>query len=90
MGGALPETDMAQLNRDLEHELASVRLLPDAAALLDWLRASGLPVVLCSNLAFPYGAPVRRLLADRLALGERAFARRFGMQALLLDRMGRP
>jgi len=62
LGADLSAPELAVLERDLQAELASVRLFPDSLAVLQALAARGLKLGLCSNLAAPYAAPVLRLL----------------------------
>ncbi|MFC4726789.1 HAD family hydrolase [Coralloluteibacterium thermophilus] len=62
LGGGCPDTELARLQAELDGELASIRLFPDAAPTLHRLRAAGLRIGLCSNLSLPYAAPVQRLL----------------------------
>jgi FMN phosphatase YigB (HAD superfamily) len=54
--------DLDALERDLEAEIASIRLFPDAAEVLVTLRERGIKISICSNLAIPYAEPVKRLL----------------------------
>lgn len=62
LGADLSAPELAALERDLQTELASVRLFSDAPAVLQALAARGLKFGLCSNLAAPYAAPVLGLL----------------------------
>ncbi|KRA74490.1 hypothetical protein ASD78_13585 [Lysobacter sp. Root667] len=62
LGADLSAPELAALERDLQAELASVRLFPDSLTVLQALAARGLKLGLCSNLAAPYAAPVLRLL----------------------------
>lgn len=64
VGYEVPTDLLADLERDLFHELASIRLYKDVVPTLDALRAIGLKIGVCSNLAAPYGLPVRLLLPD--------------------------
>lgn len=57
-----PDSLLSQWEKDLDAELASLRMYPEAPDLIDRLQRAGYQVALCSNLAAPYGAPVRRLL----------------------------
>ncbi|QQQ00164.1 HAD family hydrolase [Lysobacter enzymogenes] len=66
LGAELGAQELASLERDLQAELASVRLFDDTAATLQALRARGLRLGLCSNLAAPYAPPVRALLPFEL------------------------
>ncbi|KVG55722.1 MULTISPECIES: HAD family hydrolase [Burkholderia cepacia complex] len=54
--------DLAKLEEDLETELASVELYPEAIKVLEALRADGLRIGIVSNLAAPYAEPLLRLL----------------------------
>lgn len=49
---------------ELDAEAAAIQLYPDVEATLRQLRAAGCEIVVCSNLAQPYGAVVKRLLPD--------------------------
>jgi HAD superfamily hydrolase (TIGR01549 family) len=62
LGMALPARALVELEEDLAAELASVSLFDDALPTIDALRAAGFRIGVCSNLAFPYAAPVVRLL----------------------------
>lgn len=53
---------LADLERDLFEELASITLYPDVQQAISRIRAAGLKVGLCSNLGGPYGVPVKLLL----------------------------
>jgi HAD superfamily hydrolase (TIGR01549 family) len=64
VGYEVPANLLADLERDLFHELANIRLYEDVIPTLDALRASGLKIGVCSNLAAPYGLPIRFLLPD--------------------------
>lgn len=59
---ALSTELLAQAQADLEQECASITLYPDALPALSTLRARGLKVGICSNLALPYAAPLLALL----------------------------
>lgn len=50
------------LERLLEEELCSLTLYEDALEAIAMIQGAGIKVGLCSNLAAPYGAAVRRLL----------------------------
>lgn len=61
--GCAPSTAGIQaIVADLEGELARVVAYPDVAATLESLRARGLRLAICSNLATPYGRPIEALL----------------------------
>lgn len=61
--GLIPPSGLLdQWEKDLEDEVTSIRLYPDSLDVITRLQQSGYLVGLCSNLAVPYGAPVRELL----------------------------
>lgn len=62
LGMPLPHEALVSLEEDLVAELASIRLFDDALPAIETLRASGVRIGLCSNLALPYAAPVIQLL----------------------------
>lgn len=62
LGLTPPEELLAQWERDLQHELTAIRVYPEARDLIVELQKAGYRVALCSNLAAPYGPPVRTLL----------------------------
>lgn len=53
---------LADLDRDLRFELAEISLFPDVLPMIRWLRGAGIRIGVCSNLAKPYGVPLRNLL----------------------------
>jgi len=57
------------LERLLAEELASLTLYEDALESIGMLQSAGIKVGLCSNLAAPYGAAVRKLLPGMDAYG---------------------
>lgn len=57
---------LAQLEADLHSEIASIRLFPDTASTLQALRARGIKLGLCSNLAADYADPIMQLLPLQL------------------------
>lgn len=61
-GGMISEDSLNALEVELREELESITLFPDAAPTLLALKARGVKVALCSNLAAPYGPPVLDLL----------------------------
>lgn len=61
-GGRISEEDLNALEAELREEIHSITLFDDAAPTLLALRARGIKVALCSNLAAPYGPPVLDLL----------------------------
>lgn len=61
--GVMPPAELLeQWEHEIEEELSSIRLYPDSLDVVYRLQQSGYRVGLCSNLALPYGAPVRALL----------------------------
>lgn len=62
LGVTPPSRLLDQWEKDLEDELASIRLFPDTLDIITRLQQSGYLVGQCSNLALPYGAAVRALL----------------------------
>lgn len=61
-GGLISEDALSALEAELREEIESITLFPDAAPTLLALKARGIKVALCSNLAAPYGPPVLDLL----------------------------
>lgn len=61
-GGMISEDALSALETELREEIESITLFPDAAPTLLALKARGIKVALCSNLAAPYGPPVLDLL----------------------------
>lgn len=61
---------MSALERDLEAELASITVYPDAVDAMSMFKTEGIGIGICSNLASPYGPVVMQLLgeADGFAL----------------------
>jgi HAD superfamily hydrolase (TIGR01509 family) len=66
LGIELAPAAAAALEEDLRVELASVRLFPDTLGALAALRARGVRLGLCSNLAADYARPIVDLLHGRL------------------------
>lgn len=62
LGISLSSRDLAELQDALELELQSIRVFDDAWPAIELLRASGMRIGVCSNLAGPYCRAVRRLL----------------------------
>lgn len=56
------EDMLADLERDLRIELSEISLFSDVAPTIRGLRNAGIRIGVCSNLAKPYGAPLRNLL----------------------------
>ena len=53
---------MSVIRSELAAEIAGLELFPEVDKVLRELRAAGIAVAVCSNLAFEYGPAVRRLL----------------------------
>lgn len=53
----------------LDEELASIQPYPDGQEAIELLQREGIRVGICSNLAMPYGAAVRRLFPGLVAYG---------------------
>lgn len=66
LGIELVPADASVLEEDLRAELESIRLFPDTLATLDALRARGVRLGLCSNLAVNYAQPIIDLLQGRM------------------------
>ncbi len=64
-GGMISEDALSALEAELREEIESITLFQDAAPTLLALKARGIKVALCSNLAAPYGPPVLDLLPLR-------------------------
>lgn len=52
---------MSRLELDLERELAGIEAYSDGLAAVNTLKAAGIKVVVCSNLAQPYASAIERL-----------------------------
>ncbi|MGX1181568.1 HAD superfamily hydrolase (TIGR01549 family) [Pseudomonas sp. IAP-CY TE4608] len=63
-GITLCHEQMKSLQHDLDVELESITVYPDAIEALRLLKARGIATGICSNLALPYGPVLRRLLND--------------------------
>lgn len=61
-GAQISQADLASIERDLFVELQSIRLFDDSLEALDIVRAAGLKIAICSNLAAPYAVPIKLLL----------------------------
>lgn len=60
------DDELNALNTALEQELGSIVCFPETLEVLQELKARGLQLALCSNLAQPYASPVRQLLGPLL------------------------
>ena len=58
----LAPRELEELQRSLELELGSIQVYDDAHAAMTLLRANGIKIGVCSNLAGPYCDEARRLL----------------------------
>jgi FMN phosphatase YigB (HAD superfamily) len=83
LGVELAPEVLAELECDLNSELASISLFSDVLPTLRALRHAGYKIALCSNLAAPYAEPVNRLLPFELD----AYAWSFGVGATKPDPM---
>ena len=57
----VPPTELARIESELDAELAGIQPFTDALSCIEALQARGLKVAVCSNLARPYGAAVKRI-----------------------------
>lgn len=64
--GVQPPNNLAELQADLEADIASAAMFPDALPTLQMLRRGGIRVAVISNLATPYKAPFFELGLDSL------------------------
>lgn len=64
LGITLSPRALTELQDALKVELASIRIFDDASVAIDLLRANGVKIAVCSNLAGPYCDAARRLLPD--------------------------
>lgn len=55
---------MAEIESDLQREIESIELFPDARDAVALLHENGIATAVCSNLAAPYGPAVKKLLPD--------------------------
>lgn len=53
--------ELARIQAELDAEVASIQPFADALACIEALQVRGLKVAVCSNLARPYGAAVKRI-----------------------------
>ncbi|WP_409487834.1 HAD family hydrolase [Pseudomonas promysalinigenes] len=63
-GITLSSQQLTSLQQDLDDELESISVYPDAVDALLMLKAQGIVTGICSNLAAPYGPVLRKLLCD--------------------------
>src|SRR3546814_6363047 len=57
----VPPAELARIQSELDAELAGIQPFTDALLCIEALQARGLKVAVCSNLARPYGAAVKRI-----------------------------
>lgn len=62
LGLAPPDELLKRWEADLKDELATIQLYPDSQKAIQRLHQDGYLVAMCSNLAGPYGTPVRAIL----------------------------
>lgn len=55
---------MPEFRRELDEELAGLRLFDEVPTVITKVRAASLQLAVCSNLAFEYGVAVRQLLPN--------------------------
>lgn len=67
LGIQLNDAERLELQADLMAEIASLTIFPEVVDTLDHLQQAGYKLALCSNLALPYGPPVRLLLPQVFA-----------------------
>lgn len=63
-GITLSLRQLTSLQHDLDDELESISVYPDAVDALLMLKAQGIVAGICSNLAAPYGPVLRKLMCD--------------------------
>lgn len=63
-----PTATLAQLHREIQEELGSLKLFDDVLPTLSALLNSGTRLAICSNLAKPYGAVIDNLLPQHVDL----------------------
>lgn len=61
--------DLQNIQTQLDEELAGIQAYPDAIDAVNLLKDADVRVAVCSNLAMPYGAAVRRLFPQMDAYG---------------------
>lgn len=69
--------ELQNIQAQLDEELAGIQAFPDAIEAVHLLKEAGIRVVVCSNLAKPYGAAARRLFPQMDAYG---FSYELGMR----------
>lgn len=66
LGVILSPSQRDELLEDLRAEICSLEVYSDVHVALQALRGAGIKIAVCSNLALPYGPPVRALLPEAL------------------------
>lgn len=69
LGIALDASRLREIRAKLEVELQSIHAFEDGLDAVQSLQAEGIQVAICSNLATPYGAPIRNLFPELDAYG---------------------
>lgn len=64
LGIDAPDALLKQIQLHIQEELDSLTLYDDVIPTLSALRNYNIPIAICSNLAFPYGAAVDLLLEE--------------------------
>lgn len=64
IGIEVPTFMLSQLQAEIEEEIQGITLFDDVIPVLTQLTSSGIPMVICSNLAKPYGCVINTLLPD--------------------------
>lgn len=87
-----PRELLEQWEVDLNDELTTIQLYPDSTDIVECLQRAGYRVALCSNLAGPYGGPVRALLpmldAYAMSYDVGAIKPQPGIYQYLIDQLG--
>ncbi|MGJ7547621.1 HAD family hydrolase [Pseudomonas alloputida] len=64
LGIQVAATRRAEIESDLQREIESIEVFPDARDAIALLHEHGVATAICSNLAAPYGPAVKKLLPD--------------------------
>ncbi|MBA1216469.1 HAD family hydrolase [Pseudomonas fulva] len=64
LGIQVTPSRMAEIEFDLQREIESIEVFPDACDAIALLHEHGVATAICSNLAAPYGPAVKKLLPD--------------------------
>lgn len=65
-GHDLPLNLLSEINADLKLDLDSIELYSDTIVVLENLKKNGFKIVLCSNLAMPYGERLKEIILPNL------------------------